>query len=188
MAKRRQQPNGEDQQEKAHEPPPGEGHNAVGIDRDTFLAHVARLARADSKLEAARQERLKVRREAKAAGIELGQLDAASKILTLDDDDARRKLTALSQYLVWMRAPKVLQLNLPFDDRPDPMSDEDVASEVHIERARADGFRAGLTDQPENSSPHEASSPLGQAWLAAWHDGRQSAQSDLLNEGAAGSE
>ena len=147
------------------------GHNSQVISEEQFLAHVANLERLDAAKKAASEAYKKGRKEARAAGIVLGDLDAAMRIRDLNREDATSHVLNLGNYLEWLRAPIGHQFQMSFGNQ----SGEDPSDDEIIERAtvdaQAEGFQAGLRGDPPSENPHDGNTPSGQAWIKGHQDG-----------------
>lgn len=155
---------------------PGNGHNSIGVDEGAFLRFVAAFADVDAELEQVRSRRKKLRKQAKAEGIRLGDLDFALKVRNLDDNEAREKLAHTATYLRWLKAPLGMQFELFGESASGSFLDEaDSEAEARImERAEGDGFVAGVQGKPDSDNPHDASGSVGQRWLKGKRDGEES--------------
>lgn len=161
---------------------PGDGHNSIGVDESEFHGFVAQLAGADADVKIARERRQKIRKNAKAAGIRLGDLDFALKVRDLDDDEAQEKLQHTATYLRWMKAAPGVQFELfSGDGGGDFLDGSDSEAEARImDKAYRDGFVAGLKGKADKECPHDLSGSIGQKWLEGKRDGEESARSSLL--------
>ncbi|MGE0289293.1 MAG: hypothetical protein AB7I42_26540 [Bradyrhizobium sp.] len=144
------------------------GHN--GVREGEFLQFVARNARIEEKFEALRDERKKLRREMKDAGVELGVFDAMLKLEAKGDDAIEQELKTQIRYARFLRLPIGTQLSI-LDEDPDPFSQR--PTEDLLVKVRADGKLAGMRGKNQSDNPHEASPDLWQEWLQGYQDGQK---------------
>lgn len=149
------------------------GHNStILVTEDQFHAFKFRHIDAQAKLEKARAEKNKLRKEMKAAGINLGDFDAHMRLTNLSRDEAQDHLNHLAHYLRWSRVPLGEQIPLDLGVPSDPLEKDDDAAIQHIvEDAIKAGFLAGLSGHPDTENPHDGNTDAGQAWIGAHRDG-----------------
>lgn len=141
-----------------------EAPGANGPTQDEFLAWVRELVKAEEALENAKSARRRVRKQAKAAGIELGYADATTKMTEWAPSEVREHFRVMQQYAEWMKLPVGTQLDL-FGGIPEAaLPDLDF---------KAAGFAAATTGrgapgEPPNSVPADQV----QNWMAGWHEGQ----------------
>ena len=151
-------------------PPPGPGHNVIGIDRADFHKWVARHAAVEAECEAANVERRRVRKEMRAVGILLSEFDAMSKLAQLPVDEQAVKLQASRYYLEYLGSELGTQISMHFGEPENPYDGDSAAAEAKAaELAEGAGFQAGLKGTENN--PHEGNTRAGQAWMKGHHDG-----------------
>lgn len=159
---------------------PGVGHNSlVGMTSDVIRHWVAKIERQKGVKDIAGAQLNKVRKEARAAGLQLEDLKYAMTLRDLPREDALRRLAHLTAYIKALDAP--IQGALDFNDpggTDDDLSDEELEDRL-IAKARSDGMMAGLRRADPKENPHAANSPAGQAWLKAHHDGLAAAEREI---------
>lgn len=152
---------------------PGIGHN--GLTEDVFHSHLASMIRAEADLEVARKAKNAARKKAKAAGINLGELDAMRRLAEMTRPEQAESLSAQAQYLRWLRVPIGSQMSLFGDEEAvDPFSGGDDAGPAPKGaegEAEKQGFLAGISGKPEEN-PFNGAEPVGLAWLKGYRDGR----------------
>ncbi|MEM6623899.1 MAG: hypothetical protein AAF674_16855 [Pseudomonadota bacterium] len=148
----------------------GEGHNsAVECTRADFLSWVKTLSDIEHKLDALKAEKKKARKQARAAGVVLGDMDAALKLCDMNQADAQAHVTNLATYAEWLEAPIGHQFKIEFPNVIDEDDDDARMAEL-VSKARRDGFHAALRDGKSSAeNPH----PGGSDACAAWHEGHK---------------
>lgn len=142
-----------------------DGDQTSNLTQDTFLEFVNGIANANAKVAAANEERKKIRKSAKAAGIELGHLDAALKMADWSRNEVRDHFKVQAKYAAW--------LNLPVGFQPDmfkPVDSEDP------KRSADDWKQAGVTAGLRGADPKPGSEvppEHHQVWMEGWHTGQR---------------
>lgn len=147
--------------ETTSEEPAGEGHNQPP--EEVFLHYVSVISLADKKLAEARDARKVVRKQAKAAGIELGHLDAVVKMAEWDRTEVRAFFATRLQYAEWYA--------LPVDYQPDMFADPAEAEPLGADHWVSKGFQAGVTGAV-GTPPNECPGEHMQDWQHGWGKGQ----------------
>lgn len=153
----------------AHTPPPEGGSNSAlsAKDRKVLLLHYAgEQIDFDEQIEAIREKRKKLRRQAKADGFDLGtELDLAVKIARSEDDEIiANKLAKQLQVAAYYNLPVNQQLDLPLDSA----KGKDAAYE--------EGAMAGYLAK-NREAPYEAKTDEHELWMRGYDDAqKQSAE------------
>lgn len=146
-----------------------EKHEMTAEERKTiFFHHYRRIANKKAMLDALREEYKTLRKEAKADGIVLADMDFALRCAEVDDagiipEELRRR----SEIAAWFALPVHYQADLFEDTRP--LED----------RAYEEGRAAGLQAK-DGSSPYEGA--VGQKWMQGWHDGQAAVRDEMVAE------
>jgi hypothetical protein len=136
-----------------------------GVSKDVFRRHLKRMIEADGKRDLTLADRKTIRKEAKAAGIELGHADQIIEMLAWEPQEIRDFIETLLKYM------DLAEL-LP---QADPDRQIDLFPEMEpTERAKADwnlrGFLAGTTGKGAAGKPPADCPPERmQDWMEGWH-------------------
>jgi ribosome modulation factor len=136
-----------------------------GVSKDVFRRHLTRLIQADNRRDISLAERKTIRKEAKAAGIELGHIDQIIEMLAWEPQEIRDFIETLLKYM------DLAEL-LP---HADPDRQLELFPEMEpTERAKADwnlrGFLAGTTGKGvAGKPPSECPAERMQDWMEGWH-------------------
>lgn len=110
----------------------------------------------------------KLRKEAKAEGIALWEVDYALKCAEVDDDTIiPSRIRREAEIASWFA--------LPVDFQPDMFGD--FSREPGEDRARREGRAAGASGK--GSNPYDEHSPLGRAWAEEWTKEQETAREAL---------
>lgn len=140
-----------------------EGDN--GVTKDIFRLHLRRMIDANTNRDVKLEERKRVRKAAKLAGIKLEQVDQIIEMLSWEPSDIRDFIETLLKYMdlaeLLPSRPEEAQLTLFPELEPG-------------ERAKADwnlrGFLAGTTGKGVvGKPPSECPADRMQDWMAGWH-------------------
>lgn len=140
----------------------GAGHNLTD---DAFYEHTQAIVKANAALEVARANRQAVRKLAKAAGVELGILDAKLKMAEWEPSEIRSHYATDARYAELLRLPVGTQLDLlegvPEAARPDI----DWQSRGFL----AATTKLGVPGQP----PADVPADQVQNWMQGWQEGQE---------------
>lgn len=125
---------------------------------------------ADDAVEAAKQERRRISKQARAEGIKAELLAFGVRSLNMDDPGS------LVDILVGQAA---ILHDLGVIRQPIPRDDLFADRRPIEEKAKDEGEIAGRLNKPPKDNPYDASGPNGQAWLAGYHDGQAAQKRDL---------
>lgn len=129
--------------------------------RALFQDHFKLFLRADAAVRAAQAEKKRLKKQAKADGILSRDLDFALRVVTVEDSDILlEEHASRARILAWQGVLPGTQAIFDFDREP------------AIDRAAREGEAAGFNGR-DPTPPYDASTPQGQKWLAAWHDGNK---------------
>lgn len=125
-----------------------------------FMHHFGIILKQSEICKAENNKRLKLRKEAKADGIILADIDFALRCAQIEDPDIivneQRRRAAIGQYFA---LPIGAQTEFDFDREP------------AVDRAKREGEAAGYAAKNADEVPYEENSDLGRAWLAGWKAG-----------------
>lgn len=142
---------------------PGLGHN--GLTEDVFLVNMRAIINAQAKVDLAKAGLKEARKLAKAAGIELKQLDAVIAMADWGPDEVRDHFATRNQYAIWM--------GLPVGTQPDFFAGVPDAAKPSVDW-RSRGYVAATTGKGAVGKPPEDCPPdQVQAWMEGWHDGQK---------------
>lgn len=144
--------------------PPPAGHN--GLDAETFARFVHQISQADLKVEEARSARKNVRKQAKAAGIELGHLDAIVRMAEWSAEEVRAYFGTQAQYALWYQLPIDTQAELFVDASAKPVEEPHGAGYWS-----GKGYQAGVKGVV-GTPPSECHPQHHQDWLHGWGQGQ----------------
>ena len=133
-------------------------HNSPEASQETLLRHAGILNAKKAAADKASASYRSARKSAKDEGCNLGDLDAAMKLLKLTTVEARQKHNRLATYLRWLGAPIGEQMSL-FDDEGGEITIERVIAE-----AGAEGRMAASRGEFASANPHDPNSDAGRAW------------------------
>jgi hypothetical protein len=134
-----------------------------GPDEACFLKHVRACVLADEKLAEAKSARSKIRKLAKADGIELKVADAVITMGQWEPGEIREHFATRARYAIWMGLPIGTQTDL-FDGVPEAATpDLDWKAKGYTAAVTGKGAYA---EAPENCPPDQI-----QNYLAGVHDG-----------------
>ncbi len=141
------------------------GHNSgeltIEEERALFFDHFNKILRQAGIAKAAREQLGRLRKAAKADGIDRKEMDLALRCNELEDDSILiDEFKDMAQVMKWMGLPVNFQAEM-FDDLA-PLD----------ERAYEAGAVASAKGQP-GRSPHAPGSEPDQAWLKGFNDDRQ---------------
>ena len=145
----------------------GDNSGAVApTDEQLQALHFQHVAKYEKAVETKRRADVALKNVAEAAKKDLGPRAVAEIKLAIQlktpEGEVRVRDTLASQLRVarWAGLPVGSQADLFPEDRTPA-----------VDRARADGKRAGLAGE-HPKTPHHPSTPQAQAWLEGWHEGQ----------------
>lgn len=143
----------------------GSGHN---LTEDTFLHFVAVNAAAEKKLKEAQGARKAVRKQAKAAGIELGHMDAIVRMGEWDRTEVQAFFQTRLLYAKWYRLGGLVgdQGEFLFGEKAPVLDDEHDAAHWSDK-----GFQAGVLAQ-SSTPPDECHPQFHQDFQHGWSAGQ----------------
>lgn len=144
---------------------PGEGHNSelTPEQRSALrMHHVRQLLAIDEEMQPLRKRRKKARAEAKGDGFKLSEIDAAIRLMTMEDqsifvDEIRELIDIAKSFNA-----------LPPGEQGELFPDRRPVDERCFDEGKIAGL-AGKSAEP----PYGADSEQGQAWLKGWHEGQR---------------
>jgi hypothetical protein len=140
------------------------------------IVNLTRLRQAQADLASSTGSLRSVCAKAEMQGINLPAAKRALRIVKSDNmEEEIAEIQATLKYCQLLGKPATKdQLDLfAYDNGLAPLD----------EKAANDGRRAGLSDEPESTNPHDLNTKAGQAWLAAFRQGR--AERDIVLQMAA---
>lgn len=139
----------------------GPGHNNPPNEEAKFLVHMRKIIAANADMAGARAERQRIRKLAKADGIELKKLDAVITMLDWAPGEVREHFGVLNRYALFAGLPIGAQADL-FHDVPQAAMEELDWESV--------GFAAGMSDKGAyGTAPDECPPERHQAYLRGVH-------------------
>jgi hypothetical protein len=147
------------------------GHNSgeltPGQAKALFMFHYQEIADATDAANAANEIRKTKRKEAKAHGIVLADIDFGLRVAKVEDTNIIvQELIRHQEIATFFGLPAGTQTDFDFDREP------------LIDRLKREGYAAGYANQ-ERDPPVEVDSRQGQAWLKEYDKGRAQQLSDL---------
>lgn len=133
--------------------------------KSLMFHHYRRVVEQKEVLDDAREEYKRLRKEAKADGITLADLDFMIRCAEIDDpaivpDELKRR----AEIAAWFALPVNYQADM-FDDRT-PLEDR------AFEEGKAVGLQGKACESPYDGAP-------GQKWTEGWHEGQRMMRDDL---------
>lgn len=143
-----------------------EGHNSdlTTEERNALrMHHLQKLHDLDAKIKPLQDQRKQIRGEAKGDGFKLADLDAAYRVMKMEDTSIF--VAEIQEMIEIAKAFNVLAPGEQGNMFPDRRTQE--------EKAGDEGLVAG--QKGEECSPPSiwADADLGQAWIDAWHEGQK---------------
>jgi len=148
------------------------GHNSSDLTarqyRALYMQHFNAILAQTEVCKAENAARLKLRKEAKADGIILADIDFGMRCAQIEDpqvitDEKRRQLEIMKFFAL----PLGTQGEFELDREP------------IVERAAREGEYAGYAAKDRDSNPYDVNSEPGRAWAAAWDDAQANMLEDL---------
>jgi hypothetical protein len=127
-----------------------QGHNT--LTDDVFLGFVNEFAAIDAKMDEIKGLRRSARKRAKAAGIELGQLDAVVRMADWSMEEVRSYFGTQTQYAIWMGLPLGTQADLFAKENAEPV-DEPHGAEYWQSKGYGAGIRGQAKTPPDECHP-----------------------------------
>jgi ribosome modulation factor len=138
-----------------------------------YFDHFNKIMRQTAICKAENEVRKTLRKEAKAAGIILSDIDFGMRCATIEDPqvvvDEQARRAEIGRFFA---LPIGSQVDFEFDREP------------AVDRAARQGEAAGYAGKDRDAAGYDLNSDQGRAWLAAWDD----AQANMLADLAAGME
>lgn len=149
------------------------GHNSNELtpaERKALLMHHMRTISAQVAIcDRENEERKRLRKLAKADGIQLADIDYGLRVLTIEDPqiiiDEQKRHHELAE---WFGVPVFTQAEFDFEREP------------AIDRARREGRAAGAMGK-DRDPPYGASSAQANAWLDGWHEEQNRMLADMTS-------
>ena len=150
------------------------------LNGDQLRAFMRMHAEAEERCRIANESRKKLRKEMKAAGINLGDFDAINRMTDWGRDEVNETFDRRRQYAVWLKLPIGTQGGL-FDGSEDDAPE--VSQETQEDAAFAKGYQAGVKglarDVPEGFREFD------QKWLEGYTAGQKSIAMDMIDKRSA---
>lgn len=140
---------------------------ANGLDAESFLVWVGKLSQENALFEVARKRRVKVRRLAKIAGMDMAILDRVLKDADKDPDIVLQGMATYKQYSEWMDAPGK-QFSL-FDLPNSAM----LSHAEREEKAKRAGYADGLMGKTADTQAYAPDHEFHQLYMEQWHAGQK---------------
>lgn len=150
----------------------GPGDN---LTEETIREYARKIIRINEEAKKVGAARAAIRKQAKAAGITLGHLDAMIRLLDMTPQEQREHFAERQRYAAALRMPIGTQLDLMAHA---------TDTEVQQQDAYARGFAAATTGKGAPGVPPEEISPIyHQDWLRGWGDGQAENAPGQLEDG-----
>ena len=151
------------------------GHNSQGGTMPAegdFLRHYARWCDRDKRRKALKDEEKAHKKEMQLDGIRMDMFAEFVKLNEMDTDAVAERFAHLGAYLRFGRHPIGSQLPLDMGGAPEDLEGDDDAIEARArETAAAEGFRAGVLNEPADCGKYDVTTALGQEWLTSYGEG-----------------
>lgn len=149
------------------------GHNSgeltPGQAKALFMYHYDKIAGKTAIANAANEERKRVRKEAKAHGIVLADIDYGLRVAAIEDTSIIvQELIRHQEIATFFGLPVGTQVDMDFEREP------------LIDRLKREGYAAGYANK-DRTPPVEIDSRQGQAWVKQYDVGRAAALTDLAD-------
>lgn len=153
------------------------GHNSgeltPGAAKALFMYHYDKVAEKTAIANAANEERKRVRKEAKAHGIVLADIDFGLRVATIEDTSIIvQEMIRHQEIASFFGLPVGTQVDMDFEREP------------LLDRLKREGFAAGYANK-DRTPPVESDSRQGQAWIKEFDKGHAQQLSDLAEAMAA---
>ncbi len=173
MAKRAKLDNREDKK-KAATKAAGHGHNGEVSD-DLILQTVARLKKLDETQKKAKAAYAQARKQARADGIVLKDLDYAVRQSEKLPEEVADSHNTRVRYMRLLGVEVADNIDLVDLMGGPPKTEEEI-----VEKAKADGVLAGSIDgKGQGDNPHLKGSPAHEAWADGWKEGQGKIMKDM---------
>lgn len=147
------------------------------LDGSQFRAFVRLHAEAEERCKIANEARKKLRKEMKAAGLNLGDFDAINRMTDWSRDEVAETFDRRAQYARFMNLPVGSQGSLFDDEKEAP---KPVSEETQNDVAFAKGYQAGI--RGAERKPPEEFAKWDQDWLKGYSAGQDSIALDMIQK------
>ena len=141
-----------------------------------FRSAINILAKIEEEGDAYRARKKRARKEIKAMGFNLGDLDATMKMMDWGRDEVKEHFDRRATYARWVKLPIGTQSSMFGDDTATESTDE-TAGELVFSKAYQAGIQGKSPECPEQYLDHN------QDWSKGWKAGQDSLAMDMLNKG-----
>ena len=138
-----------------------------------FRSAINILAKIEEDLDVVKARKKKARKEIKAMGFNLGDLDATMRMMDWGRDEVMEHFERRERYARWVKLPVGAQSNMFEGDEPKSES----AGELVFAKAYQAGIQGKSPECPEQYLDHS------QDWAKGWKAGQDSLAMDMLNKG-----
>lgn len=153
----------------------GEKPQSNQPDGPQFRAAINLLTEIEQELDIVKARKKKARKEVKAMGFNLGDLDAVVRMMDWSRDEVKEHFDRKAQYAAWVKLPIGSQGNM-FGEESEP--EKETAAELVFAKAYQAGIKGSSPECPEEYLNHN------QEWLKGWKGGQDSLAMDMLNKQA----
>lgn len=149
----------------------GEDHGSNLLTGDQLRAFVRLMSEADQKCKAANEERKKLRKELKAAGVQLGDFDAMMRMMDWTREEVGETFDRRLQYAQWLNLPIGTQGRLAYEE---DTTGEETAADVAFSKGYQAGIKGLSQEVPEEHRDND------QNWLKGYQAGQDSIAMDMI--------
>ncbi|AEG54056.1 hypothetical protein GOB42_27035 [Sinorhizobium meliloti] len=133
-----------------------------------FMHHLGEILKQTDICKAENAKRLALRKQAKADGIVLADIDFGLRCAQIEDQqiiiNEQQRRAQIGQYFA---LPIGAQTEFDFDSEP------------AVDRARREGERAGYEAASPNTNPYDENSAQGRAWAKGWKEAQAEMAANL---------
>lgn len=156
-----------------------DSESAPGSNQPTeaeFRSAINILAKIEEDLDVVKARKKKARKEIKAMGFNLTDLDATMRMMDWGRDEVQDHFERRARYARWVKLPVGAQSSMFGDDNDDEKKPES-AGEIVFSKAYQAGIQGKSPECPEEYLDHN------QDWSKGWKAGQDSLAMDMLNKG-----
>lgn len=141
-----------------------------------FRAFINLMAKADEACAKTNEARKRLRKEIKAAGVNLGDMDAVMRMMDWGRDEVRETFDRRTQYARWLKLPVGSQTEMFTDDTANSETGTEGQGDVVFSKAYQAGVKGADPKCPEEYLDHN------QEWVKGYKAGQDSLAMDLIKK------
>jgi len=138
---------------------------------DQLRAFVRMMSEADQECKAANEKRKKLRKELKAAGVQLGDFDAMMRMMDWQREEVAETFDRRLQYAQWLNLPIGTQGRLAYEE-------DTTGTETSEDIAFSKGYQAGIIGGVKKAPEEHLDN--SQKWLEGYDAGQNSLAMDMI--------